>query len=196
MKLRLSKPLKIILIIILVIATILLHLGLRPFIRGIVAVPILFWGFFWCSILTPPPPPPQIEYAEFPIRLVYEINGTECEIKETFICQYDGWDTSGDGLSKVRTWKFINGDGSSYFTIYDDGETEIYCEYLSAAAYMGDKKYSYDYNPKLDIYATTDQSSHRTMSTKELSEEFGITKIRFYPPACVENSFSYLNYFR
>ena len=192
MKLRLPKPLKITLIILLSLVLLIFS----PIIFIICAITQWFVALVLCSFLTPPPPPPQIEYAEFPIRLVYEINGTECEIKETFICQYDGWDTSGDGLSKVRTWKFINGDGSSYFTIYDDGETEIYCEYLSAAAYMGDKKYSYDYNPKLDIYATTDQSSHRTMSTKELSEEFGITKIRFYPPACVENSFSYLNYFR
>lgn len=95
-----------------------------------------------------------------------------------------------------RSWKFVNGDGSGYFTIYDDGETEIYCKYLSAASYMGDKKYNYDFDPQLYIFAKNDEYSHRYMSAEELFEEFGITEIQFYPSEPIENSFSYLYYFR
>lgn len=195
MKKKLPKPL----IITLITATI---LAVLYFFRNVIGM--LIWGiaciglaitFAISGLLEPPPPPPQIEYADFPIKLVYEIDGTEYEITETLMCQYDGWESTGGGLTKERIWKFVNGDGSKYFTIYDDGETEIYCEYLSAGAYMGDPK-PRDYNPKLGIYATTEQISHRTMSTRELFEEFGITKIRFYPPDPIENNFSYLNYFR
>ena len=191
MKLNIPKPLKITLIIVLI----LVFLILSPFIY----IFFVWTSYSIClaifSVLTPPPPPPQIEYAEFPIKLVYEIDGTEYEITETLMCQYDGWESTGEGLTKERIWKFVNGDGSKYFTIYDDGETEIYCKYLSAGAYMGDPN-PLDYNPELGIYATTEQISHRTMSTEELFEEFGITKIRFYPPDPIENNFSYLNYFR
>lgn len=192
MKLNIPKPLKITLIIVLI----LIFLVLSPFIYIFCVWTLYSILLLIFSTLTPPPPPPQIEYAEFPIELTYEIDGTEYEIKETYICQYGGWETTGGGLSKERIWNFVNGDGNGYITIYDDGETEIYCKYLSAASYMGDEKYNRDFDPQLYIFMKNDEYSHRAMSAKELFEEFDIENIRFYSPEPIENSFSYLNYFR
>ena len=62
---------------------------------------------------------------------------------------------------------------------------------------MGDKEiFDYNPNPKLRFVIDPCTSHGGYCSTEELFEEFGITKIRFYPPDPIENNFSYLNYFR
>ncbi len=154
------------------------------------------------GLLTPPPPPPQIEYAEFPVELVYEIYGGRYEIKDTLICEYDGWDTTGDGLSKERCWtkRFESGeDEVDDIIIYFDEETTVYLEIFSAKTYMGDK-YAYDCYDGSDepiFYMDIESSySHKHVTKEELYDELGIKIIEYTMPERIENSFSYLNYFR
>lgn len=185
MKKKLRKPL----IITLIVATVLtiLYFCRHIIVSFFVASWCFFVLFFWSES---PPPPPQIEYAEFPIELVYEIDGTEYEIKDTVICEYDDWEIAGQSTKK-RVWKKRLESGKDEFVIYDNGKTKIYCEYLSAATYMGDyESEEYDENAELKFYLSHGGAHLRSTSTNELSKKYGITNIRFSPPEPIENSFS------
>ena len=144
------------------------------------------------GLLTPPPLPPEIKYAEFPVELVYEIEGERYEIKDTLVCEYDGWETTGGGLDKDRCWKKRFKSGKEEIIIFDNGETIIEWEAFSASAYMGDdngfEKRYYGIGPK--FYVTSENNSGRRIFEDELLSEFGITIIDYKMPECIENEFS------
>ena len=188
MKKKLPKPL----IIALIVAA---ALAILYFFRNVFGILIWVIACIGLAIMflvsdSPPPSSPQIEYAEFPIELVYEIDGTEYEIKDTIICEYDGWEIVGDS-TKQRVWKMRLESGKDEFVIYDNGKTKIYCEYWSAATYMGDyESEEYDENAELKFYLSHGGAHLRGTSTNELSKKYGITNIKFSPPEPIENSFS------
>ncbi|CAM3109997.1 hypothetical protein PASE110613_17130 [Paenibacillus sediminis] len=75
----------------------------------LIFVILMFISLPWLLIFTgiqfsPNPPSPQVKYGEFPIHLVYEIDGQRKEIKDTLICEYDGIGAN-EGHGKYRKWK-------------------------------------------------------------------------------------------
>ena len=52
--------------------------------------------------LQPNPPRPEITFREFPFRLEYEINGERKIIKDTLICQFDGFG-SDEGQGNIAS---------------------------------------------------------------------------------------------
>lgn len=144
------------------------------------------------GLLSPPPPPPIIQYAEIPFELVYEIDGNIEEIKDTLICEYAGWETTGGGIDKQRCWSKHFESGKDEIIIFDNGETTVEWEFFSAAAYMGDdngfEKRYYGTDPR--FYANSKEVSYRRVSENELLSEFGIIIIEYKMPEPIENEFS------
>lgn len=209
MKKKLPKPLIITLIVAAALA-ILYFFGKKivVFLAVFAWFSVLFLGQL-LNRLDPPPPSPQISYAEFPIELVYEIDGKQYEIKDTMICEQDGYDYGADGLSdKERAWTMRFESGKDDIIIYDDGETVIYWKFSTAATYMGDpESWRYDeyYDGELEFYTETEIHydglsgsglKYTWFTPEDLFENFGIVIIEYKIPYCIENSFSYLNYFR
>ena len=56
------------------------------------------------GLLEDDPPAPQITYAEFPVRLEYEVNGQKKVATDTLICEYDGvgWN-EGNGKQRLAS---------------------------------------------------------------------------------------------
>lgn len=209
MKKKLPKPLIIALIVAAALAILYFFRNVFGILIWVIACIGLAIAFFMSGLLDPPPPQPQIEYAEFPIKLVYEIDGTEYAIKDTMICEQDGYSYGADGLSgKERAWTMRFESGNDKIAIYNNGETVIYWEFSTAATYMGDpESWLYDeyYDGELEFYTETeihyDGLSGRSLkytwfTPEDLFEKFGITILEYKMPYCIENSFSYLNYFR
>ncbi|MGG0825238.1 hypothetical protein ABE099_20510 [Paenibacillus turicensis] len=56
------------------------------------------------GLLEDDPSVPEITYAEFPVRLEYEVNGQKKVATDTVICEYDGIGYN-EGQGKHRKWK-------------------------------------------------------------------------------------------
>ena len=207
MKLKLSKRSKNIFIIIAVVIVYIAEIfGIVCLVKYFLDNLIYILGFifvftFWTGftlyaglygLLSPPPPPPIIQYAEFPVELVYEIEDEKYEISDILICEYEGWTTTSGWIGKERCWSDRFESGIDEIVIFDDGETKVEWEFFSAAEYMGDddgyqKKY-YGTDPK--FYVTSENNSGRRIFEDELLSEFGITIIEYKMPEPIENEFS------
>ena len=49
--------------------------------------------------------PPKIETGEFPFLVEYEMNGERFIIKDSVVCEFDGYDLSVPSINKPRKWK-------------------------------------------------------------------------------------------
>ena len=91
------------------------------------------------------PSKPNIEHGEFEFELVYEYKGEQATIKDTIICDYDGYSFSLEGgNSRDWTCTFKNNDDYVYYVDFEN-EPDLYIEIPYAPDYyMGDKKYTKD----------------------------------------------------
>jgi hypothetical protein len=132
---------------------------------------------------------PEIEYGEFPFRIVYEINGTTHEIEDAIVARYSGihagnknWSTSLKSGDSKRIDIFSDSNVPSVFTsgrIND--RIDIWLDQGSAAYYMGDNRgyrtepnimYSETY--RLSPNGTGTNTVTRSLTIEQLSEHFGI----------------------
>ena len=119
-----------------------LFLGLSFFLS-----PITFYG--WAiSTFGEKPPKPTITLAEFPFEIVYTVNDEVFTIKDTYVCEFDGYTVSGSDLKNVRSWKgFVKSTGEAYITVLEGGtrgEEDAWRVFLSVGSpmyYMNDPTY-------------------------------------------------------
>lgn len=145
------------------------------------------------GLLEDDPPVPQVKYAEFPVRLEYEVNGQKKVATDTVICEYDGvgWN---EGQGKHRKWKQRLASGNERLLLLKiDDSTGIYFSTRSAEYYMNDLK---DYViggglfPDALLYQKQGTpNDFSIISADELLEKYKIklTKLEDSPP--IKNSF-------
>ena len=91
--------------------------------------------------LQPNPPSPTVTYGEFPFELVYEIDGEVVAVKDTYVCEFDGFGAN-TGVGKYRKWNgYIKGTGETSILICEDDISLIYCSVGDAEYYMDDERY-------------------------------------------------------
>lgn len=75
---------------------------------GIIILVLISWFFFAVtgafSIFMSNPPRPEITYGEFPISIIYEVDGETKVIDDVVICEFDGFESRGTA-GKYRKWK-------------------------------------------------------------------------------------------
>ncbi|MCL2086050.1 MAG: hypothetical protein FWH05_00450 [Oscillospiraceae bacterium] len=93
-------------------------------------------------LFKPNPPSPEIKYGEFPLHIVYELNGEIIVLRDVMICEFDGFEYYGTPGNKRRVWKTRLRSGNERLTLLKiDEDTELYCWYGSPNYYMGDLRY-------------------------------------------------------
>lgn len=126
-------------------------------------IPVLFFGLLalpWIGICTsimcaPNPAQPAITEAEFPVSIVYEIDGEEITRENTIICEYDGI-RSNEARGKYRWWQksFKDSDNTSGSAVilyeYDNRDYIAYYITTESAELMGDNDPSSMYAPEHD----------------------------------------------
>ena len=121
-------------------------------IGGIVGIGIVFLvlliGFFYFLVISgaifsfsPNPSMPEITYGEFPIRVIYEVDGEQREKADVIICEFDGIVNLGSG-GKRRKWKSHLKSGKSRMVLLnrptEEKTIEISMSYGLPNYYMGD----------------------------------------------------------
>lgn len=145
------------------------------------------------GLLEDDPPVPQITYAEFPVRLEYEVNGERKVAKDTVICEYDGvgWN---EGQGKYRKWKqrLASGNEDILLEMIDES-TGIYFPPETADYYMDDLK---DYViggglfPDALLYKIQgDPDDFSIIRADELLEKYKIKLIKLEDSPPIKNSF-------
>lgn len=91
--------------------------------------------------LMPDPPAPEITYGEFPINVIYEINGETKVIYDTVICKFDGVESLGSA-GKYRKWISYLKSGNKRLVLLRGENSELIFEisvsYGIPDYYMGD----------------------------------------------------------
>lgn len=156
------------------------------------------WSLLYAGLaLSPNPPKPQITKAEFPFMLVYEIDGEQFTVSDTYVCEYDGIGVN-EGVGKYRKWKgYMKSKGeknTDEIVIIKDGKKNVCASIGSASLYMGDDRYADNlHDDDLLLFYVTESNgeyqSWRALSTEALEEEYGVTVIswQFTPP--IKNTF-------
>lgn len=85
---------------------------------------------------TTQPSPPEITYGEFPIELIYEINGKTITVNDVYICKYNGYN---DALNTRRWIGQMKSTGEYAVLLYHKGNEKIFCRIASPGFFMGEK---------------------------------------------------------
>ena len=118
------------------------------------------------------PAKPKVKHGEFPFELVYEYKGEQITIKDTIVCDYDGYSWSLEG-GNSRDWTCEFEKDSEYGQYYIDKENEpdLYIEIPEAADYyMGDKEFDKEYS--LPILKYIDEDTGTYYEEKEKSRYY------------------------
>ena len=94
------------------------------------------------------PSKPKEKHGEFPFELVYEYKGEQRVLKDTIVCDYEGYSWSLEG-GNSRDWTCVFQNDEEYGQYYVDKENEpdLYIEIPEAADYyMGDKEFDKEYS--------------------------------------------------
>ena len=155
-----KKPLikKIIKIVLIIVVGIIIIIAL-PFIYLILE--ILYRMFIDV------PSVPKEKHGEFPFELVYEYKGEQITIKDTIVCDYEGYSWSLEG-GNSRDWTCEFGKDDEYGQYYIDKENEpaLYIEVPEAPDYyMGDKEFDKEYSKPIIRYI--DESTGTNYEEKE-----------------------------
>ena len=183
-----KKVLKVAIITVLAIIGV---LTILPFVLGGISGGFEFYEEIFKSWSVPNPPKPEITYGEFPIILVYEVNGEENIIEDTLICEYDGVSHYGSPPIKERMWKHRFKRGR--LTLLQIGTTEIFYDVPGIAySQMGDgpKK---EYVSKDAYYNDTKENPNFVgrsyVGEEEVLEKYGIRIISWEIAPPIVNSF-------
>lgn len=171
----------------------------------IVLIGIILFYFFvlpWLLIYfglqsLPNPPRPEITHAEFPFKLVYEINEERKVIQDTIICEFDGVGMD-EGQGKFRKWKqrLASGNMSGDFVILEKlNELEKIGFYPgSADYYMNDSEWYKENNSSfpnawLVKNEKGDVSGEDYLKEDQLYEKYHIKLISWEPSPPIKNLF-------
>jgi len=137
-----------------------------------------------------------VEHGEFPFELRYEIDGTEYEVKDTLICDFDGYGFSEGSGAKFRKWTSRLESGETRITLLETEDGEIYFNpgLGSEKYYMSDPDNTFSGNTTFaDAAYTSDFDNRevvpRLITAEEMYEKYKIrlTHWEIAPP--IENTF-------
>ena len=155
----------------------------------ICALPFLYFvGIILYSMFIDIPATPKVKHGEFPFELVYEYKGEQHTIKDTIICDYDGysWSLEG-GNSRDWTCEFSNDEEYGKYIIDTINDQELYIEIPEAADYyMGDKEYNKEESKPL-IRFIDDETGTSYQETEKI-ESVGIKIIKWKPSKPLESN--------
>ena len=133
-KMRKKKIIKRIVIILAILIIGFIVISLLPF--------LYFVGVVLYNIFIDIPEKPKVKHGEFPFELVYEYKGEQVSIKDTIICDYDGYSFSLEG-GNSRDWncEFKNDSEYGHYYIDEKNIPSLYIVVPDAPDYyMGDKE--------------------------------------------------------
>ena len=134
------------------------------------------------------PSKPKEKHGEFPFELVYEYKGEQRVLKDTIVCDYDGysWSLEG-GNSRDWTCVFQNDDEYGQYYIDKENEPDLYIEVPEAADYyMGDKEFDKEYS--LPILRYIDEETSTYYEEKEKIDVVDIKIIEWKPSEPLKNN--------
>lgn len=150
------------------------------------------WFLLGTAILfSPNPSMPKIVYSEFPFEIVYEINGEQITVQDTYVCEFDGF-SANEGVGKHRTWKgYVKSTGEDHLLIMEDENTAIYCDVGEPEYYMNDDLYSgaHPVTPRLYCVSKTDSQYYNAMYPDEILEHYDIEIISWELAEPITNTF-------
>lgn len=113
---------------------------------GVIVVNILpFLYFVFCvlyDMFIDIPAKPKVKHGEFPFELVYEYKGNKITIRDTIICDYDGYSYALES-GNTNDWdcEFENNEEYGLYYIDKENVPDLYIVVpVAADYYMGDKK--------------------------------------------------------
>jgi hypothetical protein len=140
------------------------------------------------SVFIDVPSKPKIKHGEFPFELVYEYKGKQHTIKDTIVCDYEGYSWSLDG-GNSRDWNCEFSKDDEYGQYYIDKENlpDLYIEVPEAPDYyMGDKQFDKEYAHPLIMYG--DESTGTNYQEKDKIDVVDIKIIEWKPSKPLEGN--------
>ena len=134
------------------------------------------------------PSKPKVKHGEFPFELVYEYKGEQITIKDTIVCDYDGysWSLEG-GNSRDWTCEFRKDDEYGLYYIDKENEPALYIEVPEAPDYyMGDEEFNKEYSKPIIRYI--DEDTGTNYEEKEKIDVVDIKIIEWKPSKPLKNN--------
>ena len=134
------------------------------------------------------PAKPKVKHGEFPFELVYEYKGEQITIKDTIVCDYEGYSFSLEG-GNSRDWicEFEKDDEYGQYYVDKENLPDLYIDIPEAADYyMGDKKYSEEETHPLIMYV--DESTGTFYQEKDKVDVVNIKIIEWKPSKPLKNN--------
>ena len=134
------------------------------------------------------PSKPKVKHGEFPFELVYEYKGEQIIIKDTIVCDYNGYSWTLEG-GNSRDWNCEFGKDDEYGLYYIDKENEptLYIEVPEAPDYyMGDKEFNKEYSKPIIRYI--DENTGTNYEEKEKIDVVNIKIIEWKPSEPLKNN--------
>jgi hypothetical protein len=179
-KINKKKLVKIVIKIALLLVGGFIFISILPFL-GFIAI-VLYSRFIDV------PAKPKVKHGEFPFELVYEYKGEQITIKDTIVCNYDGYSWSLDG-GNSRDWTCDLKNDNEYGQYYIDKENEpdLYIEVPEAPDYyMGDKEFSKENAHPLIMYI--DEATGTYYQEKDKVDVVDIKIISWKPSQPLKNN--------
>ena len=140
------------------------------------------------SIFIDIPSKPEVKHGEFPFELVYEYKGEQITIKDTIVCDYDGYSWSLEG-GNSRDWicNLQNDDEYGQYYVDKENEPTLYIDVPEAPDYyMGDKEFDKEYSKPVIRYI--DESTGTNYEEKDEIEVVDIKIIEWKPSEPLKNN--------
>ena len=175
-----KKTIKTIIKIILIIVIVLIIICALPF--------LYFLGIILYSMFLDIPTSPKEKHGEFPFELVYEYKGEQITLKDTIICDYEGYSWSLEG-GNSRDWncEFQKDNEYGQYIIDTINDRDLYIEVPEAADYyMGDKDFSKEDARPLIMFV--DESTGTNYQETDKIDAVGIKIIEWKPSKPLKNN--------
>jgi len=176
-----NKIYKRVIIVLAIVIISIVVISLLPF--------LYFVGVILYSIFIDIPAKPKVIHGEFPFELVYEYKGEQTIIKDTIVCDYEGYSFSLEG-GNSRDWicEFEQDEEYGHYYIDKEKEPNLYIEVPEAPDYyMGDKNESKEISDPYIRYI--DEATGTNYEEKEKIEVVDIKIIEWKPSEPIKNNF-------
>ena len=168
----------------------------------VIFAPLLyFFGEIFIEMIFCKPSEPAIKYGEFPFEIIYEYNGKEGVIKDTIVCEYEGYSFALDG-GNTRDWNCYikNSNENGYYYIDKENQPDLYIYVpMNAEYYMGApnsdietaKPYIYynAYEESEDVYEEDPSEEIVLTENEDPRDKVDIRIIEWKPSEPIQNNF-------
>ena len=168
----------------------------------VIFAPLLYcFGEIFIEMIFCKPSEPVIEYGEFPFEIIYEYNGKEGVIKDTIVCEYEGYSFALDG-GNTRDWNCYikNSNENGYYYIDKENQPDLYIYVpMNAEYYMGApnsdietaKPYIYynAYEESEDVYEEDPSEEIVLTENEDPRDKVDIRIIEWKPSEPIQNNF-------